>query len=151
MVSWTFDAKVVGAHLTFQGSAEAGTTAQRLDDACQCASRVMSLPLGFDRRASVLRGLVLPKGMYGCSVNHLTPQMLARLRTASFNALDIEHVFFHTFMGFYTNLSKNPRPPKKKRSADNKMAPARPPEPEANFLSRGQFFFSGGAGPGISM
>ena len=86
-VSWVFNGKVVGAHLTFQGPAEVGTAAQRLDEAVECAQRVADLPIGFEGRAFLLRDLVLKKGLYGCAVNHLTGQMLARLRTASLNAL----------------------------------------------------------------
>eukprot|EP00973_Karenia_brevis_P078445 10891412-Karenia_brevis.AAC.1 len=61
------DAKVVGAHLTFQGSPSTGSAEPRILNSCDSAARLGGLPVGFDLRALLLQSAVLPKGMFACS------------------------------------------------------------------------------------
>ena len=53
----------------------------------ECADGVGAMPVGFDERAFLLQGAVLPKGMHACAVNNLPTHLVGHLRTAVLRAL----------------------------------------------------------------
>eukprot|EP00973_Karenia_brevis_P091593 12408266-Karenia_brevis.AAC.1 len=60
-VAWKTSARVVGANLTFQGQPEHHWFESKVNEACTMAQRIAWLPLGFQIRALIMEGLVVPR------------------------------------------------------------------------------------------
>ena len=66
--------------MIFQGAADTIGLHALVDD-CECiARRVAALGFGFERRALILQGCVVPRGLHGCAVNALGARQLASLQ-----------------------------------------------------------------------
>eukprot|EP00969_Alexandrium_andersonii_P004436 191221-Alexandrium_andersonii.AAC.1 len=61
------DVRDLGAHLSLSSNMKGTTMSARMDEACKVLESMSHMPLPIQRKLQVIKGKVLPMGLYACS------------------------------------------------------------------------------------